>query len=102
MKNLDWERSLKWNGKCIVILRVLADLGILYAHCFNRWFLIYFKMFAGNRNNILAFRETMEEFFTQTEYEWQVLITNSGPYSLQNMENIRFKRIVRLFERRSI
>lgn len=45
------------------------DPGILYAHCFNRWFPIYFKMFPGNRNEILAFRETMEEFFALTKYE---------------------------------
>jgi hypothetical protein len=76
------------------------DPGILYAHCFNRWFPIYFKMFAGNRNDILAFRETMEEFFTHTEYEWQVLIADSGPYSLQNMENIRAKGLVPIIRAR--
>jgi len=27
-------------------------------------------MFAGNRNDILAFRETMADFFNFTEYEW--------------------------------
>ena len=76
------------------------DPGILYAHCFNRWFPVYFKMFAGNRNDILAFRETMEEFFTHTEYEWQVLIADSGPYSLQNMENIRFKGLIPIIRAR--
>ena len=76
------------------------DPGILYAHCFNRWFPIYFKMFAANRNDILAFRETMEEFFTHTEYEWQVLIADSGPYSLQNMENIRSKGLLLIIRAR--
>jgi len=76
------------------------DPGILYAHCFNRWFPIYFKMFAGNRNDIFAFRETMEEFFTHTDYEWQVLIADSGPYSLQNMENIRFKGLIPIIRAR--
>lgn len=76
------------------------DPGILYAHCFNRWLPIYFKMFAGNRNDILAFRETMEEFLTLTKYEWQVLIADSGPYSLQNMENIRFKGIIPIIRAR--
>ena len=76
------------------------DPGILYAHCFNRWFPIYFKMFPGNRNDILAFRETMEEFFTHTEYEWQVLIADSGPYSLQNMENIRSKGLIPIIRAR--
>jgi len=76
------------------------DPGILYAHCFNRWFPIHFKMFAGNRNDILAFKETMEDFFSQTEYEWQVLIADSGPYSLQNMENIRFKGLIPIIRAR--
>jgi len=76
------------------------DPGILYAHCFNRWFPVYFKMFAGNRNDILAFRETMEEFFTHTEYEWQVLIADSGPYSLQNMENMRSKGLLPIIRAR--
>ena len=65
------------------------DPGILYAHCFNRWFPIYFKMFAGNRNDILAFRETMHGFFQTTEYDWQILVADSGPYSLQNMKSMQ-------------
>ena len=76
------------------------DPGILYAHCFNRWFPIYFKMFAGNRNDILAFRETMEEFFVRTDYEWQVVIADSGPYSLQNMENMRSKGLLPIIRAR--
>jgi len=76
------------------------DPGILYAHCFNRWLPIYFKMFAGNRNDIFAFRETMEAFFANTEYEWQVVIADSGPYSLQNMENIRSKGLIPIIRAR--
>ncbi len=76
------------------------DPGILYAHCFNRWFPIYFKMFAGNRNDILAFRKTMGEFLAETPYEWRVLIADSGPYSLQNMENIRVKGLVPIIRAR--
>ena len=70
------------------------DPGILYAHCFNRWFPIYFKMFAGNRNDILAFRETMTGFFQTTKYEWQIVIADSGPYSLQNMKNMQHRGLV--------
>ena len=76
------------------------DPGILYVHCFNRWFPVYFKMFSGNRSDILAFRETTEEFFAQTEYAWEVLIADSGPYSLQNMENIRFKGLLPIIRAR--
>jgi hypothetical protein len=57
-------------------------------------------MFAGNRNDIRAFKETMKDFFSQTEYEWQVLIADSGPYSLQNMENIRFKGLIPIIRAR--
>jgi len=70
------------------------DPGILYAHCFNRWFPIYFKMFAGNRNDILAFRKTMEGFFQTTKYQWQIVIADSGPYSLQNMKNMQHQGLV--------
>lgn len=70
------------------------DPGILYAHCFNRWFPVYFKMFAGNRNDIRAFRETMKAFSQITKYEWQIVIADSGPYSLQNMRNMQHHGLV--------
>ena len=70
------------------------DPGILYAYCFDRWFPIYFKMFAGNRNDIHAFRETMTGFFQTTSYEWQIVIADSGPYSLQNMKNMQHQGLV--------
>ncbi len=76
------------------------DPGILYAHCFNRWFPIYFKMFAGNRNDILAFRETMHGFFQTTEYDWQILVADSGPYSLQNMKNMQHHGLVPIIRAR--
>lgn len=65
------------------------DPGILYAHCFNRWFPVYFQMFPGNRNDIRAFRETMDGYFQTTKYEWQIVIADAGPYSLQNMKNMQ-------------
>jgi hypothetical protein len=70
------------------------DPGILYAYCFNRWLPIYFKMFAANRNDILAFRETMAGFFQTTKYEWRIVIADSGPYSLQNMKNMQHHGLV--------
>jgi len=76
------------------------DPGILYAHCFNRWFPIYFKMFAANRNDILAFRETMTEFFQTTNYEWQIVIADSGPYSLQNMKNMQHQGVLPIIRAR--
>lgn len=68
--------------------------GILYAHCFDRWVPVYFKMFAGNRSDIRAFRETMTEFFQTTRHEWQIIIADSGPYSLQNMKNMQHQGLV--------
>ncbi len=76
------------------------DPGILYAHCFNRWFPIYFKMFAANRNDILAFKETLSGFFSTTKYKWQILIADSGPYSLQNMKNIQHQGLVPIIRAR--
>ena len=76
------------------------DPGILYAHCFNRWFPVYFKMFAGNRNDTRAFRETMEGFFHTTEYEWQIVIADSGPYSLQNMKTMQHHGLVPIIRAR--
>lgn len=76
------------------------DPGILYAHCFNRWLPIYFKMFAGNRNDILAFKETMAGFFQITKYEWQIIIADSGPYSLQNMKNMQHQGLVPIIRAR--
>ena len=76
------------------------DPGILYAHCFNRWFPVYFKMFAGNRNDILAFRETMTGFFQTPKYEWQIVIADSGPYSLQNMRNMQNRGLIPIIRAR--
>lgn len=76
------------------------DPGIHYAHCFNRWFPIYFQIFAANRNDILAFRETMTRFFEHTKYEWQILVADSGPYSLQNMKNIQHHGLVPIIRAR--
>lgn len=51
-------------------------------------------MFAENRNDILAFKETMTGFFQTTKYEWQIVIADSGPYSLQNMKNMQHHGLV--------
>jgi len=57
-------------------------------------------MFLGNRNDVLAFRKNMEDFFSLTKYEWNVLIADSGPHYLQNIENIRFKGLVSIIRAR--
>lgn len=76
------------------------DPGILYSFCHNRWFPIYFKMFPANRNDIVAFKETANEFFAISSYEWRVLIADSGPYALSNLEYLQFKGIVPLIRAR--
>lgn len=65
------------------------DPGILYAHCFNRWMPIYFTMFPGNRNDTVAFRKTLDQFFTVSEFDWQLVIADSGAYSLKNMNYVQ-------------
>jgi len=74
--------------------------GILYAHCYNRWFPIYFKMFPGNRSDPAAFKKTLAEFFVHTSHHWQVIIADSGPYSLQNMEYIQLKGLLPIIRAR--
>ena len=76
------------------------DPGILYAHCFNRWFPVYFKMFPGNRNDTVAFRKTLDEFFIISNYQWQVVIADSGPYCLQNMTYTQLKGLLPIIRAR--
>ena len=65
------------------------DPGILYAYCRNRWFPIYFKMYPGNRNDSKAFSGTIRDFLKINKHKWDVLLSDSGPYSLKNLEYVR-------------
>jgi hypothetical protein len=76
------------------------DPGILYAFCFDRWFPVYFKMFPANRSDTTAFRETTSEFLSVSNDEWLLVIADSGPYSLNNLENLQVKGIVPLIRAR--
>jgi len=76
------------------------DPGILYAYCFNRWFPIYFKMFPGNRSDYVAFKETLNEFLAGSKEEWQIVIADSGPYSLENLENVQLKGLIPIIRSR--
>jgi len=51
-------------------------------------------MFAANRTDSRAFKEIMEEFFHQNNYPWELLIADSGPYSLHNMKSLQNKGIL--------
>ncbi|MBN1800828.1 MAG: transposase [Candidatus Lokiarchaeota archaeon] len=66
----------------------------------GRWLSVYFKMFAGNRNDILAFRETMTAFFQTTHYEWKIVVADSGPYSLQTMKTMQHQGLVPIIRAR--
>jgi len=70
------------------------DPGILYAFCFDRWFPVYFKMFPGNRNDTLAYRETLFEYLKVSEEDWQLSISDAGAYCLKNMVSTRYKGLV--------
>ncbi len=72
------------------------DPGILYAFCFNRWFPVYFKMFPGNRNDTVAYRETLDQFLTITDYQWMIAIADTGPYCEQNLLSTQFKGLIPL------
>lgn len=76
------------------------DPGILYAHCFNRWLPVYFKMFPANRNDAVAFKKSMGEFLSISKYQWQVVIADSGAYSLHNLENLQLKGIIPIIRSR--
>ena len=76
------------------------DPGILYAYCKDRWFPIYFKMFPGNRNDSKAFMGTMKDFLKVTPYNWDVLLSDSGPYSLANLTYIRNQGILPIIRSR--
>ena len=76
------------------------DPGILYAYCRDRWFPIYFKMFPGNRSDQEAFKETTNTFLFETLEEWQLIISDSGPYSLKILEDIQYKSLLPIIRAR--
>ncbi|MBD3341843.1 MAG: transposase [Candidatus Lokiarchaeota archaeon] len=76
------------------------DPGILYAYCGDRWFPIYFKMFPGNRSDQEAFKETVRAFLSETDREWQLIISDSGSYALNILEEIRFRNMLPIIRAR--
>lgn len=76
------------------------DPGILYAYCGDRWFPIYFKMFPGNRSDQQAFKETVRAFLNETDEEWQLIISDSGTYSLDILKEIRFQSMLPIIRAR--
>lgn len=77
------------------------DPGILYAYCRDRWFPIYFKMFPGNRSDHEAFKKTVDGFLAQTKEEWQLIISDTGPYSLNNLQHMKFRNMLPVIRARS-
>jgi len=76
------------------------DPGILYAYCRDRWFPIYFKMFPGNRSDQEAFKKTSHAFLSETFEEWSLIISDSGSYALDILEDIRFRGILPIIRAR--
>lgn len=70
------------------------DPGILYAHCYDRWFPVYFQMFPGNRSDAFAFKETLRNFLKITPYDWYLIISDSGAFALSILEEVRFRGMV--------
>jgi len=76
------------------------DPGILYAYCGDRWFPIYFKMFPGNRSDQEAFKKTLRSFLGVTTEEWQLIISDSGSYALNILEEVRFRSMLPIIRAR--
>jgi len=76
------------------------DPGILYAHCGDRWFPIYFKMFPGNRSDQEAFKKTTHSFLSETPEEWQLIISDSGSYARDILEDIQFRSLLPIIRAR--
>ena len=76
------------------------DPGILYAYMFDRWFPVYFKMFPGNRSDTFAFKETMRDFLKFTPFKWWIVISDSGAYAENILEEFRFKGMVPIIRAR--
>lgn len=76
------------------------DPGILYAYCRDRWFPIYFEMFPGNRSDQEAFKKTTRSFFSETLEEWQLIISDSGSYALDILEEIQYRSLLPIIRAR--
>ena len=76
------------------------DPGILYAHCYDRWFPVYFKMFPANRSDHEAFKDTANELLDSSPFSWQIIIADSGPYSEHNMAYFQMKGLVPIIRAR--
>ena len=63
------------------------DPWCLYAYMgSDRVLPVYFKMYAGNRNDNPAFRETLNEFLKLQIGTWDMVIADSGAYSKESLE----------------
>ena len=76
------------------------DPGILYAYCRDRWFPIYFEMFPGNRSDQEAFKKTTSSFFSETLEVWQLIISDSGSYALDILEEIQYRSLLPIIRAR--
>ena len=42
----------------------------------------------------MPFKETLNEFLAGSKEEWQIVIADSGPYSLECLENVQLKGLI--------
>lgn len=66
----------------------------------NRIIPVHFKMFAGNRNDNPAFRETFDELIDLDLGDWNLVITDSGPYSKRSLDFCIDKGVIPLIRAR--
>jgi transposase len=58
-------------------------------------------MFPKNRNDHEAFRKILNGFLSVDQEEWQLIISDTGLYSLENLTYIKFKSMLPVIHARS-
>ena len=73
----------------------------IYAFCGNRYIPVYCELFPGNQDEYSVFRATFEHFFALGHEKPLVVLTDAGPYSLDNLIFLFNLGIVPLINARS-
>jgi hypothetical protein len=69
-------------------LGVGYSVSNLYAYCgsWNRAFLVHFDAFPANMNDKPIFRKTLSNFLKRDVGKWNIIIGDTGAYSLDNLK----------------
>ena len=75
-------------------------MSTIYAYCGNRTIPVYCQLFPGNTSDHEAFKETFNNFFALGYPKPLIILSDSGPYSIEILEWIFEKKIVPLINAR--